>query len=612
MLCQVYGALPNYCLLPLHYNLELETIQSKCEECKVNLRVQWTIVRYPEGILLGKPKLRHRIKQCPVCKKIYPFERLNNLVPPYGKYSLDIITKVGIARYVEHKQHIEIQKEIQDRYKILLPYGSISKILNRFLDYFAATHYASAKSMGDFLNKKYACTVFHLDGTCEAGTDVFFVIIDGNSKWALVSSRMSTENVPAITNIIETGVGLFGTPLATVHDLSNNINLAIKDVLLNNVDIVCQYHFLENVGERLCQKKHDTLTKLVQTLRIKSALTSIRSSLVKCSKKAEPISWELFNSYIDNPHQMLRLNTVQLRRYLIYGLLFWINDFRVELKGEYFPFDLPTLAFIRRCIKAYELLNILITSSSFKVEKIETMQRIANILRPFRNDETLVEAIKSLEKSESIFNEFRKVLRLNDCKNKPVLRQHQAPSTIEIAKKTEERLTKFKRRLTKIVETGTDKERISDARICITYLDKYWENLFGHATTPNGSNQPILISRTNNIPEQHFGKIKEGWRRRLGTKKLARHLQASRPEELLLLNLESKDYINVIYGGSLDNMPSRFAEQCSEIKNYTKNRKDTQINNHPIIINKRTIRSSDFLTKIEFGLETFIENYAIV
>jgi hypothetical protein len=66
--------------------------------------------RYPVGILLGQPLLKHYIKKCPVCKREYPYEELDALVPPHGNYCYDIIIEVGMARFRNHCQNKEIQK----------------------------------------------------------------------------------------------------------------------------------------------------------------------------------------------------------------------------------------------------------------------------------------------------------------------------------------------------------------------------------------------------------------------------------------------------------------------------------------------------------------------
>jgi hypothetical protein len=52
--------------------------------------------------------------------------------------------------------------------------------------------------------------------------------------------------------------------------------------------------------------------------------------------------------------------------------------------------------------------------------------------------------------------------------------------------------------------------------------------------------------------------------RKLGTKKLKRQLQAARHEEFLYVNLNLQKYIDVVYDGSLDNMPNYFAKYCNQ------------------------------------------------
>ena len=72
--------------------------------------------------------------------------------------------------------------------------------------------------------------------------------------------------------------------------------------------------------------------------------------------------------------------------------------------------------------------------------------------------------------------------------------------------------------------TDNDPVIVRSSEIIIDYLDKYSDKLVGHLIALPGSNQIILLDRTNNIPEHRFAKTKTGWRRKLGTKKLTRHV----------------------------------------------------------------------------------------
>ena len=72
--------------------------------------------------------------------------------------------------------------------------------------------------------------------------------------------------------------------------------------------------------------------------------------------------------------------------------------------------------------------------------------------------------------------------------------------------------------------------------------------------------EPFVVERTNNVSEHRFGTTKQGLRRKIGTKKLARLIQAMRPEELLIANLDDPEYLEILCGGNLENLPALFAQ----------------------------------------------------
>jgi hypothetical protein len=188
LILQVHSPLPDYCCLPQHYVLDVTTGEQLCDDCDHRkLRSQRTVKRYPVGILLGTPVLRHHIKKCAVCKREYPYEKINDLVPRHSNYSYDIIVEVGLQRFQCHRQNNEIQKDIQKSYGFALPESSINDLANRFVDYLAAVHYANAAVIRQMFadNGGY---VAHFDGTCEVGTDILFAGIDEISGIVLLTS----------------------------------------------------------------------------------------------------------------------------------------------------------------------------------------------------------------------------------------------------------------------------------------------------------------------------------------------------------------------------------------------------------------------------------------
>lgn len=594
LISQIHTPIPEYCFLPKHYTLDVITKREVCSHChNCRLQRQRTVKRYPVGILLGEPILRHHIKKCPACRREYPYEQLNDLIPPYGNYTYDIIIKVGLERFRYHRQNKEIRKEIQGCYHLLLPESSINEIANHFIDYFAAVHYSKFKAIRKLLNDQGGY-VGHFDGTCEAGTDILFTAIDEISGIVLLTTRMTTENFNDIKDFLRKCKKLFGVPLATMRDLSNNIFLARDEVFLGVPDLICQYHFLENVGNVLFKKTHQELTVLLRKLKIRPGLKSLRHGLVRWSKKNASISEKEFNEFLNNSNGQHKLDNIILRKHLTYFVLRWLDDYSSELKGEYFPFDQPSLVFYSRCVKVYDLLNVLLANcKSFKGRQRQTLESIVRVLQPVRNNENLINIVNCLEKKVNIFKELRDILRFDRPDSKPILRQRPPRSIIKEVNQTEERLNKFYQQLQAKLTTK-DPTVIESSKILINYLDKYSDKLVGHLFTLPGKKKVKLLDRTNNISEQHFSNIKTRWRRKLGTKKLTKHLQAARHEEFLVANLDQQDYINVVYDGTVENMPSFFTKYYNEAFEIRKLRKISQ-DKQTIPISKKTLRQPDIL-----------------
>ena len=586
-----------------------------CQDQK--LHIQRTVLRYPRGILLGEPILKHHIKKCPRCKREYPFEQLHQLIPPHGNYAYDIIIYVGVERFRHYRQNLEIQDQILNRFKLHIPPSTINALAHQFIDYFSAVHYAKANDIA-MLIRKNGGYVAHFDGTCEAGTEVLFSVIDEISQIVLLTTRMPSENLKEVKDFFTKCKNLYDHPLAVMRDLSTNYQPAIKDVFDQAVDLICQYHFLENVGKALLKKTHQQLTNTIRNLRVKIQFKSIRKKLIQTTINKPSISSKQVEQFIKNPDINIgiirNLDKTTLQKHLTYIILRWLDDYSSELKGEYFPFDQPALIYYRRCVKIYDsLTKLLDDSKQLKKSHKQTLLTIARNLEPFKKDKIFLEEANRLEKQVNIFTQLRDILRFNRVEKKPILRQHPPPSsTIEEVKDIEQNLKKFRQDLqvnVKINSKETDKDIKSASKKVIDYLDKYMDELVGHLLTIPGKNKVILLNRTNNLSEQHFSKTKKGWRRKLGIKKMTRHIQAARHEELLLANLDQADYIKIVYDGSLGNMPSLFATYCHEARQIRKLRNNSQ-EGRSLPIEKKLLRKSDVLPKVMEALGTVLKKVA--
>ena len=98
-------------------------------------------------------------------------------------------------------------------------------------------------------------------------------------------------------------------------------------------------------------------------------------------------------------------------------------------------------------------------------------------------------------------------------------------------------------------------------KIVLTHLDKYRPSLFGHILElPASCGGGVRVTdRTNVVLEQLFHDLKHGMHRCSGRKNLSQDLEHLPPEALLARNLRRQDYLDVLCGGSLDNLAAAFA-----------------------------------------------------
>ena len=147
-----------------------------------------------------------------------------------------------------------------------------------------------------------------------------------------------------------------------------------------------------------------------------------------------------------------------------------------------------------------------------------------------------------------------------------------------------------------------DADKADDLRTVLGYLEKYHDKLMGHVVPRPGRAEPFVVERTNNVSERRFGTAKQGLRRKVGTKKLARLIQAMRPEELFIANLDDPHYLEILCGGNLDSLPALFAQNWKAGQAIrTERRKRTS--NHPIPIRKKILRDETILSRLKQAVE---------
>ena len=160
------------------------------------------------------------------------------MVPAHGNHAFDLIVEVGLARFLRHRQNREIKQELDGRWGLRLSCSTISELAQSFLDYLAATHQAHVPELRERLWKEGGYAL-HVDGTCEAGSEIVFNAVAGDRGWTLAGCKMAAEDATQIQGLLQRCVEWFGQPLALVRDLSSQIEAAHQQVMPDIPDLIC-------------------------------------------------------------------------------------------------------------------------------------------------------------------------------------------------------------------------------------------------------------------------------------------------------------------------------------------------------------------------------------
>lgn len=253
-----------------------------CPQCHGPLQVQKTrrrqVLTLSGGAFVAKEVLKH----CAVCTAAFTSAALAHRVPARARCGYDLIVYVGLARYLRGKQRGEIRAELDEHFALSVSTGTVSNLCDRFLAHLEALHRARAPALRAAMAPGYP---LHFDATCEAGKGGLMVCLDGWRGWVLVAGRIPTEHEQHLRPLIEQTVTLFGTPLACVRDLAHAGANAIEPLRARGVpDLVCHYHFLRAVGDKLFDTPHTMLRKLLREHHIRRDLRTLLRELRRYSR----------------------------------------------------------------------------------------------------------------------------------------------------------------------------------------------------------------------------------------------------------------------------------------------------------------------------------------
>lgn len=470
-----------------------------------------------------------------VCEKheiseVFPGDTsLRDLVPARQRFGWDVIVEVGLQRYLQRRQRSEIQRELQTRNQIRVSTGTISTLADRFVHCLGRLHRERSPVFRTFFADRGGYAL-HIDSTNETGRGGLFVGMEGSQGWVLSSGRIETEREDHLAPTMDEIVELFGLPLAVVRDMSTACQAAVRPLhAQGSADLVCHFHFAQNVGRALLRRRHDEVQQILRRAQVKPLLKSLDQSA----------------------RQTLPLDAEETH---FAALVYWLRHGE-NRRPMRFPFCIEGRDLYYRLLHVPRAIDFWLGPRDHERNR-DALDALRELHARLAENEKLSALVANLQHRWSLFEELRRILRLEgDELMRP--RQPLLPETeLQERETLEDEIDRFRKRL----QARATHSPKGPHALVLRYLDRYEGKLFHHPHVRDEHGQLLwLTERTNNPLEQLFGATKQNMRRRTGRCRLARDLEDLPPDAMLTMNLSDPRYVRMLCG-SLDNLPRAFAQ----------------------------------------------------
>lgn len=464
----------------------------------------------------------------------YPSTIVNRICPQGNTFDTKIMIAVGILYWFFNYQRKEIQILLSAR-SIEISTGEISRLSEEFLLRFYVIHKSYSSRLKDFF-ERIGGMVMHLDGTCESGDDVVFVVKEGRTGITLDARVMASESRTRIKPFLEDIRKSFGIPVAVVRDMSEEILTAASEAFPNIPHQVCHYHFVRNLGDIIFKARYDTFRRDIINTHILAKLISLKSEIYKNFSKNELIRAE--ETWV-----------VLAIEYLLHPR---------EIPSGY-PFKLPYFDITTRAIEIRELCKRIVkwnASHNFVVDPVsKLMYGLVNLLE----NEHVMKRYYRIEHILRWFDNIRDVLMVS--------RNMSTNEQADIATSAEELKDNLRDVLRIIEKEGRELggELESVTKKIIANCERHWDELIIYVNDHFGNE--IKIVRHNGIEELGHRWCRMNIRRRIGRNNTNIQMKKYGALITVLSNFKNLIYVSRILGNIEDFVREMQNVSKMELKN---------------------------------------------
>lgn len=558
--------------------------ESTAPSARVQKSSQRTVVSLQHGRFQAREVVRQQTHNGDTL--IQRSARLADMVAKGARHAFDLIAHVGVESYLRGRSLQDVRQDLASHQPTIdIPPSTLWDQQQKFLFYLGHLHAQARPLLRQYLSEHSPVT-WLLDGTIEAGTPVFLGIQDAASGILFYSRKIPSENEDDIACCLQEAAASYGRPDRVLHDLSSAMSGACQQALQGVPHFVCHYHLASDVGGDLYEKPQAMLCKRMRALKIQLRLREQRKG-----------QKEWLRQRIDSPAQLVLQELLAgrqaeghfsetLSREVLLAFHYWILDYRSDGRRRGFPFDPYTLYLHRRLVRAGRAVDQLLSHPDVARQSPRVLFNFREQLAQYCTDAQIVAAADLYERSFSIFTRLREALRLTADDIHSLRDLHDLPGDQQQELKTA--LHRLRNQLRQQSDDESDDQRL--AEIVLVHLDKYWSHLIPDAELSKDERW----ERTTNQLERAWRGSKRARRLTHGRGKLTRDFQALPEEYMLVSNLENATYVQLVLGGNLDELPSRFAEASRQAGSFSAWRRRSSA--HLIgQVSRSLIRHDDFL-----------------
>ena len=552
--------------------MTVREVPGPCPNCRGLMPVLKSIERQGYTLAHGTFRVREFVHACAAgChhpsghRVTRRAQELSELIIPGCSVGYDVMTWVGMERYLHYRQREEIRESLLSEHGILLSTGTISGLARRFGTYLRTLHEAQAGELRAALDRDGGYPL-HIDATGESGRGTLLIAYAGWRQWVLGAWKIPTERADAILPRLREVVSHFGPPIAIVRDLGRAMIPAAHDLVAELEEPIpilsCHAHFLADVGKDLLKDSHGQLRKLFRDHRVRPGLRSlVREIGRKLGGDIDQVrgavqGWQALQ---DDEHSLPQGNRNGLG--VVRTLAQWVLDYPTDSTDADFPFDRPYLDLLDRCVRVRRAVDAFLRKPPEDKEVNRALRRLARLLEPPSSQHAFLNATTTLRRRAGLFDELRTALRLHPSTDADT--REPTPETAQ--RELQDVQTAVESLYLSLQERRPQRGPAQDSRqaidLILMHLDRYGDSLWGHVIklSAEAGGGIRLVERTNNLLEGFNRSMKQGERRRSGRKTLSDDFEHLPPEAALARNLLCADYVEILCG-SIEQLPKAFAQ----------------------------------------------------